>query len=210
MSWLNVNIDEVKKEQEKAVNGGDYELLEAGVYNLALQSCYIDMTSGGTEYINFEFKTEDGKDVFVTGWAVQRMVRKSTGEAQNSNGAYFNGIILLNMFAEQIGKDVTKLQPQQITKEIWGNATQVTSFNELLNKKYTVGIRHRKSFYEKDGEEKESIKLEIVGVLNQKDEEAINKMKERIVKKPLLEDKKKSNSSSKSTETTASDKDIPF
>jgi len=217
MSWLQLDTTKLDEEVEKSKNAGEFSLLEAGVYELVLSSAFIDKTQSGTEFINFEFKNNDN-DVYVTGWDVRRMIRNKEGSTTNKNGGLFGGIILLDLFAQQNGKRVTDLKPTQIVKEIRNEQKNVTSFNELLNKKYTVGIRHRKSFYvNSDYEPKESVKLEIVDVVKQDDKEAIEKLKAKIAKRPVLEDKKDDNykqalagSASTNGKTNEESKEIPF
>ena len=149
MSWLTVDTNKLDEEVENSKNAGEFSLLEPGVYELVLQSCYIDETKSGTTFVNFEFKNGDD-DVYITGWDVRRMFKNKEGATTNKNGGLFGGIILLDLFAQQIGKRVPDLSPVEVVKEIKNEQKKVKSLNELLNKKYTVGIRHRKSSINKE------------------------------------------------------------
>jgi len=203
MSWIELDINELNVETEKSGKGG---MLEPGVYECTIGECYLDKTKNGTSFVNFEFITgtfPNDKEIKITGWDVNRMIKKSTGEAKNSKGRYFTGIILLNKIAKCIGKDIGQLTPVTKLVEIWNERKEVFSFNELIGKKIVVGIRHKK-YWNQNNEEK--VKLDIADICCEKDDKYIEKLKIRIEKKPIVEDTSNKPSNNTPTDTGS----IPF
>jgi len=113
------------------------------------------------------------------------MIKNSTGETKNSKGRYFTGLILLNKVAKCVGKDIGQLTPVTKLVEIWNERKEVFSFNELIGKKIVVGIRHKK-YWNQDGDEK--VKLDIANICCLNDEKCYGRVKERILRKPIVED----------------------
>ena len=190
MSWLEVNMEELNKETENFGKGR--ELPEPGVYEVVINECYLDKTQGGAVYFNIEATAGEfpnDTEINLTGWAVERMLKNKDGQAKNSRGGYFSGVILLNKLAKCIGKDASSLTPTKKLVKVWGQSKEVYSLNDLINKKVVLGIRHRK--YEKqDGSQ--GTRLELVDVCCVDDNECKEKLKLKIERKPIFEEKSSS------------------
>jgi len=200
MSWLTVNEEELNEELNKV-----YEPIEPGVYNVVLSDVYIDETSGGTQYINIDGLTKDDRKIILSGWDVNRMIKSKTGEVKSSKGNFYNGIIILGKMVKCIGKEISDLKPTDEPREIWNESKNVKVLSEFIGKEIEIGVR-KKKYWNQSGEEKS--KLDLVDVVCSKDTEAIEKLKKRIEKKPLVEDT--SNKPSVGSSVDTNDTDVPF
>ena len=187
MAWLEVDMNELNQETEKFGKGQG--LPEPNVYEVVINECYLDKTQGGTVYFNIEATSGEfpnDQEIRLTGWAVERMIKNKDGQVKNSKGGYFTGVILLNKLAKCIGKDASSLTPTKKFVQVWNENKEVYSLNDLINKKVVLGIRHRK--YEKqDGSI--GTRLELVDVCCVDDNECKEKLKARIERKPIFEEK---------------------
>jgi len=204
MSWIDVDINELNVETEKADKGG---MPEPGVYECTIKECFLDKTTNGTAFVNFELVSgtvPDVEEFKIVGWDVNRMIKKSTGETKNNKGRYFSGLIILNKMAKCIGKDVSQLTPTKKIVNVFGKDKEVFSLNDLVGKKMTFGIRHKK-YWNQDGDEK--LKLDIAGVCCIEDKECGVKLVSRIEKNPVVKDKSNKPSEEK---PLIDDNNIPF
>ena len=190
MAWLEVNIEELNKETESFGKGNG--LPEPGVYEVVINECYLDKTQSGAVYFNIEATSGEfpnDQEIRLVGWAIERMIKNKDGQVKNSKGGYFSGVILLNKLAKCIGKDVASLTPTKKLVEVWGQPKEVYSLNDLINKKFALGVRHRK-YQKQDGSE--GTRLELVDVCCIDDKECKEKLAKRIEKKPVVEEKSSS------------------
>ena len=187
MSWITVDLNELDKATESF--GKSDGLPEPGVYLARIDELYLDKTQSGAVFFSLVAtagESPNDTEIRIQGWDVVRMVKNKDGNTKNSNGGYFTGVILLNKMAKCIGKDVASLVPTKKLVEIFGQQKEVYSLNDLVGKKVILGIRHKK--YEKqDGSE--GVKLDLVDVCCENDSECQEKLKKRIEKRQVIEDK---------------------
>ena len=205
MSWLNdVNINELEKQEQEIEQKGEFSLPEPGVYDITIEQLFLDKTQGGTTFFGIvgsygEFPNDI--EINLSGWDVQRMVKNKDGQTKNSKGGYYTGLILLDKIAKCSGKRIMDLIPQNQYVEIFGKQKEVGVFKDLLDKKVSIGIRHRK--YEKqDGSE--GIALQLIDVCCIDNQECKEKLAKRIDKRPVIEEKSNnSNQNKQPTDTPA-------
>jgi len=194
MSWLNVDLQELEKEQELKPR------LEPGVYTVTIENLYVDKTQSGATY--FGLNGFDGEiDIKLNGFSVERMVKNKDGNTKSSNGRYFTGLIFLDKIAKCFNKRVTDLIPQKGLIQIFGEQKEVGLFKEFEGKQIVVGLR--KVEYEYNGQEK--FKFEIVDICCVNDKECIERLRKRIEKNPIKKEKSK-----EETKQEIKSDDIPF
>jgi len=201
MSWLNdVNATELEKQEQEMEQRGEFSLPEPGVYDITIEQLFLDKTQGGTMFFGLVGSSgtfPNDTEINLSGWDVQRMVKNKDGQTKNSKGGYYTGLILLDKIAKCTGKRIMDLIPQNQYVEIFGQQKEVGVFKDLLGKKVSIGIRHRK--YEKqDGSE--GIALQLVDVCCVDNQECKEKLAKRIEKRPVVEEK--SNNSNQNQQTT--------
>jgi len=178
MSWLNVDLQELEKEQELKPR------LEPGVYTVTIESLYVDKTQSGATY--FGLNGFDGEiDIRLNGFSVERMIKNKDGNTKSSNGRYFTGLIFLDKIAKCFNKRVTDLIPTKGLVQVFGEQKEVGLFKEFEGKQIVVGLR--KVEYEYNGQEK--FKFEIVDICCKDDKECIEKLRKRIEKNPVKKEK---------------------
>jgi len=189
MDWLKqVNLQELDEQEEKQ---GSYEKLTPGVYLGVVRNAFLDKTQNGTAYVNFIIdigEIPNDIELRLVGWAVERMVKKSDGSVKNSNGGYFSGLVILDKMAKCLGKRVNQLTFEEKAVEVWGEVKKLPSVKDVINKKFAFGIRDR-IYYNQNGEEK--TRYELVDVCCAEDTECIEKLKNRIEKKPVFKEENK-------------------
>jgi len=206
MAWLEIDINELNQETESFGKGQG--LPEAGVYEAVIQECYLDKTQSGAVYFSLELSAGEfpnDTEISIIGWDVGRMVKNKDGQTKSSSGRYFTGLILLNKMAKCIGKDVSQLTPTKKLVKVFDKDKEVYSLNDLVGKKMAFGIRHKK-YWNQDGDEK--IKLDLVDICCADDKECTEKLKARIEKRPVVEDKGNKPSSGSNNEKKELEIDI--
>jgi len=180
MSWIDVNINELEKEQE--IKKG----LKPGVYIVTLENLYVDKTNGGTVF--FGLNGFDGEiDIKLNGFNIERMVKNKDGNTKSSNGRYFTGLIFLDKIAKCFNKRITDLIPTKGFVQIFGEQKEVGLFKEFEGKQIAIGLR--KVEYEYNGQEKH--KFEIIDICCKDDDECIERLRKRIEKNPIKKEKQK-------------------
>ncbi len=202
MGWLEqVNITELEEQEKEQSNFGESQLPEPGVYDITIEQIFVDKTQGGTTFFGLVGSSgtfPNDVEINLVGWDVQRMIKNKDGQTKNSKGGYYTGLILLDKIAKCIGKRVTDLIPQKGYVEIFGQQKEVGIFKELIGKKVTIGIRHRK-YKKQDGSNGVALQLVDVCCINNK--ECREKLAKRIEKKPIVEEKTNNQSSNSHTNT---------
>jgi len=190
MSWLNdVNIIELEQQEKKNEQRSEFTLLEPGVYDIVIDKLFLDKTQGGTIFFGLVGSYGDFPndiEVNLLGWDVQKMVKNKDGKTKSENGSYYTGLILLDKIAKCAGKRIIDLIPQNQYIEIFGQQKEVGVFKDLIGKKVSIGIRHRK-YQKQDGSE--GITLQLVDVCCVEDSECKEKLAKRIEKRPVIEEK---------------------
>jgi len=199
MALFNLNIEEVEKEVESFGKGVE---LEPGVYNVVVDRIYIDKTQSGSKF----FAIEAG-NIKLTKFSVERMVENKEGNNRMSNGRLFTGIILLQKIAKIKGLTLNDLKPEKGFVQRWDESIEeVQDIPSLKGTKIIIGLR--KIIDEYDG--KETTKFEIVDIINPSDEEAINKLKAKIEKKPEIDRRNKKTITQSNNSNSNSVDGIPF
>ena len=199
MALFNLNMEEVEKEVERFGKGAE---LEPGVFKVKVDRIYIDKTQSGAKF----FAIEAG-NIKLTKFSVERMVENKEGNNRMSNGRLFTGIILLQKIAKIKGLTLNDLKPEKGFVQRWDESIEeVQDIPALKAVEIVIGLR--KIIDEYDG--KETTKFEIVDIINPSDEEAINKLKAKIEKKPEIDRRNKKTITQSNNSNSNSVDGIPF
>jgi hypothetical protein len=203
MSWLEINLNELEQEKQQQQGRSKFDI-EPGVYEVTLRDVYIAQTQSGATYFGLRGVTGESpndQEINLDGFSVERMVKNKDGQAKMSNGRHFTGVLLLDDLAKCIGKNVNQLMPVQGVIEMFGRQEQVGLLKDFYDKQVLVGIRDR--IYEYNGEKR--TKKELVGICCTNDGDCLNKLKKRIEKKPVIEEKPREKQKQEATSS-----EIPF
>lgn len=176
MSWLDINEEEL----EEAVNKepSEFKLPEPGVYMVRVNNCYIEtgvQSAAGKEndWFNLECETQDGTKINLRWWF------RHTGNSRNAKGNLAFGIVQAGKVFKAVGLKIVDATPKKIVVEKFGKQVEAMQLTDILGKKLNIGIRHVVSG--------EYTNLEFVGACADNDGECVNKLKETIEKKPVVE-----------------------
>jgi len=198
MALFNLNMEEVEKEVSNF--GKDVEL-EPGVFEVKVDRIYIDKTQNGAKFFTIK-----AGNIKLTKFSVERMVENKEGNNKMSNGRLFTGIILLQKIAKTKGLTLNDLKPEKGLVQRWDESVEeVQDIPALKAAEIVIGLRRVIDEY--DG--KETTKFEIVDIINPSDEEAVNKLKTKIEKRPEI-DKRSKKTTTQNNNNNESNSEIPF
>ena len=183
MGWLDIDLNEIEKEQTKMEN--TYTPLESGVYEAVINNIYVDKLSTGTTYFSMNITINGNRKLNLDRFSVERMIKSKEGKVKMSNGRYFTGIILLDKIAKIKGKNINQLTPTKGVIELFGEKRTVGIFKDLINTKIAIGIRKVLTSYK--GNEYEN--WEVVNICSIDDEKCIESTKKRIEKNPIKDNR---------------------
>jgi len=145
---------DVSIEEEKDTLGGGGFVWDTGVYDVVIDSVYMDQSSGGAYNLNFVFKTADGRTLNQTLY-VTSGAAKGTRNYYEKDGKkkYLPGFTAANEIAiVATGKELSQLDIEDKIVEIYDYElkkkvpTTKPVFMELIGKTFKVGVQKVKEY----------------------------------------------------------------
>jgi len=143
------------KEEQDTLGGSKFGVWDTGVYDVILDSVYLDESMGGAYSMNFVFKTADGKELKTTEYVTSG---KSKGQLnyyidKNGEKRYLPGYIIANAIAfATTGKELPDLTPEEKIVEVYNYDlkknvhTKKLVYMDMIGKPLKLGVIKVKEF----------------------------------------------------------------
>lgn len=197
MNWLNVSEELLNGVEAENVSTGS-GVLESGVYEVKVNSCFIRKTDSGASMLELNTEDEDGNKVFWNTCLKSGDAKgnKSTYTDKKGKEQLLPGVVHAMHLFESCGLDLTKEEPQTGTVEYRDNNIEAGIFKAITGKKFKACVRQYEDEY--NGEIK--LKYDIENFLdvngeNTKGEFLEDKFLAKIEKSPVKLLKKKTGGS---------------
>jgi len=141
-------------ETEKDTLGGGGFVWDTGLYDVAIDSVYMDQSKGGAYSLNFVFKTADGRELRNTQY-VTSGAAKGTRNYYEKDGKkhYLPGFTAANDIAvAATGKELSALEREDKIVEIYDFdlkkkvPTTKPVFMEMIGKTFKLGVQKVKEY----------------------------------------------------------------
>jgi len=141
-------------EQEKDTLGGGGFVWDTGLYDVVIDSVYMDQSKGGAYSLNFVFKTAEGKELRNTQY-VTSGTAKGTRNYYEKDGKkhYLPGFTAANDIAvAATGKELSGLEMEDKIVEIYDFdlkkkvPTTKPVFMEMIGKTFKLGVQKVKEY----------------------------------------------------------------
>jgi len=141
-------------EQEKDTLGGGGFVWDTGLYDVVIDSVYMDQSKGGAYSLNFVFKTAEGKELRNTQY-VTSGAAKGTRNYYEKDGKkhYLPGFTAANDIAvAATGKELSALEMEDKIVEIYDFdlkkkvPTTKPVFMEMIGKTFKLGVQKVKEY----------------------------------------------------------------
>jgi len=143
-------------EEEKDVLGGSkFSVWNTGVYDVIIDSVYLDEAKSGAYSMNFVFKTEDGKELSDTLYVTSGKDKGQLNYFVDKEGKkrYLPGYAIANAIAfVTTGKELADLEPEKKIVEVYNYdlkkkvPTEKFVYMDLIGKPLKLGVIKVKEF----------------------------------------------------------------
>jgi hypothetical protein len=147
-------VEDVVEEKDTLGGGSKFGVWNTGVYDVVIDSVYLDESKGGAYSMNFVFKTKDGKELtdteYVTGGKAKGQLNYYTKDGKKY---YLPGYNIANAIAfAATGKELPDLVPEDKIVEIYNydlkkkTPTTKKVYMDLIGKSIKLGVFKVKEF----------------------------------------------------------------
>ena len=143
-------------EEEKDVLGGSkFGVWNTGIYDVVIDSVYLDEAKSGAYSMNFTFKTEDGKELSETLYVTSGKEKGQLNYFVDKDGKkrYLPGYAIANAIAfVATGKELADLEPEKKIVEVYNYdlkkkvPTEKFVYMDLIGKPLKLGVIKVKEF----------------------------------------------------------------
>lgn len=152
---MNLFNTDVKVEEEVDTLGGGSFTWDTGLYDVVVDSVYMDQSSGGAWNLNFVFKTADGKTLNSTQYVTSGTAKGTRNYYETKDGKkkYLPGFVTANDIAVcATGKELKDLEPENKIVEIYDFdlkkkvPTEKPVFMDIIGKPLKLGVHKVKEY----------------------------------------------------------------
>ena len=148
-------VEGIEEEKDVLGGGSKFGVWNTGVYDVIIDSVYLDKSSGGAYSMNFVFKTADGKELSDTMYVTSGEAKGQLNYYTDKEGKkrYLPGYNIANAIAfAATGKELPDLEPENKIIEIYNYdlkkkvPTEKPVYMDLIGKKVKLGVFKVKEF----------------------------------------------------------------